>query len=122
MTQQPSLVAAIDETFEPHDFSVATLATISERIARSRSLEEFVYRESELDDLWRILDYAVKDAHWIGDARHAGRLEIIRAHVQSAHDHVAADVPAPAEAMAALRHASTEVRRLAEPAKANPSI
>jgi hypothetical protein len=44
------------------DFTTETLDRLAGRITSSRAEEEFVYREAELDDLWRIVETALTHA------------------------------------------------------------
>lgn len=38
------------------DYSRETLASLVKRLQQSRLLEELVYRETELDEVWRLID------------------------------------------------------------------
>ena len=49
----------IDDTAEIEDLSPATLAAMAERLRHSVSAEHCVYRETELDQLWRLADVAI---------------------------------------------------------------
>lgn len=87
------------------DFSPATLAALIEALERSTTREHFVYREAELDDLWRVLDTALRAAR--RDTRErarADRLARLQAIAVEAHDLVGSD-ERPREAAARLRAA-----------------
>ncbi|RWA53263.1 hypothetical protein AU476_14485 [Cupriavidus sp. UYMSc13B] len=75
------------------DYSAATLSSICERMAVSREVEHMIYRESELDEVWRLLDADVANA--ARDRRSAQqlqrRLEAMRSLVIEAHDLVGND-------------------------------
>jgi hypothetical protein len=45
----------LDSVHPINDLSLRTLIDLSERIARSTSEEHLVYRESEIDEVWRLL-------------------------------------------------------------------
>ena len=94
-----------DEIHPVEDYLPETLATLSDALERSTSREHFIYREAELDDLWRVLDTALGEAR--RDSRAAARveqLEQLRALTMRAHDLVGSDEQ-PREAAAVLRTA-----------------
>ena len=83
------------------DHSDNTILAMSEIIARSTSREHFVYREAELDDLWRLVHTALEQAR---DDTRRGRdvqdLAKLLAVVAEAHDLVGRDE----DPQAAARH------------------
>ena len=99
----------LDDMCPIEDYSPETLAMLSDALDRSTSREHFIYREAELDDLWRLLDTALSEARRDSRAgERATQLEQLRALTMRAHDLVGSD-ERPHEAAAVLRTA-IEVR------------
>ena len=71
----------LDQLHPIEDLSRRTLMELSERIARSRTEEQFVYRECEIDELWRLL----------GPAHAEDDNAALRAGVMEVHDLVGVD-------------------------------
>ena len=71
----------LDQLHPIEDLSRRTLMELSERIARSRTEEQFVYRECEIDEVWRLL----------GPAHAPGDNVALRAAVMEVHDLVGVD-------------------------------
>lgn len=93
----------LDSILPVESMSDLVIQTLVDRIQRSRTEEQFIYRESELDELWRLLDVAVREG--IHDGTHGEeQLRQIRDAVHRAHDLVGMDGK-PLEAAAALREA-----------------
>jgi hypothetical protein len=46
------------------DYSRATLRSLAARLQESRTLEELVYREAELGELWSLVDGDLQMARW----------------------------------------------------------
>jgi len=82
-----SKVDDLDGLHPIDDFSRETLRRLIARIERSFSDEQLIYREAELDEVWRLLDGAVAER-----VRHQGfggvqeSLESLRSTVMEAHD------------------------------------
>jgi hypothetical protein len=94
-----------DDICPVEDFSAATLSALIDALERSTTREHFVYREAELDDLWRVVDTALRAARRdTREREHALRLEELQAIAVEAHDLVGAD-ERPLEAAARLRAA-----------------
>ena len=94
-----------DDVCPVEDFSSATLAALIDALERSTTREHCVYREAELDDLWRVVDTALRAAR--RDTRERERmlrLEELQTIAVEAHDLVGAD-ERPLEAAARLRTA-----------------
>jgi hypothetical protein len=94
-----------DDICPVEDYSPATLTTLADALERSTTREHFVYREAELDDLWRVVDTALRAAR--RDTRERGRadrLQRLQGIAEKAHDLVGAD-ERPHEAAAHLRTA-----------------
>ncbi|WP_322060634.1 hypothetical protein [Paraburkholderia sp. J63] len=74
------------------DYSAATLRGLAERIGLSSEVEHMIYRESELDEVWRLLDADVAGAsrNGLGDAP-LQRLLTLRELVIEAHDLIGND-------------------------------
>ena len=88
------------------DFSRETLRNLIAHLDASTEFEHFIYRESELDSLWRLLEIAVAHGGTSADEPARSRLEQMLAAAQRAHDLVAAE--RPSEAAACLRHLLAE--------------
>ena len=70
-----------------HDFSPDTLLSLVERIESSSGFQHFIFREAELDDLWRQVERAL--VHAQSDAnehRDVARLQTLLECVEAAHD------------------------------------
>jgi hypothetical protein len=52
-----------------------TLNLVASRVEASHSAEQFVYRESELDEVWRLADITLADAQARGKADHRPEIE-----------------------------------------------
>jgi hypothetical protein len=75
------MIMNLDELHSVEDLSKATLLALSDRIARSTSEEQFIYRECEIDELWRLL----------GPAHAPSDNVALRAAVMEVHDLVGVD-------------------------------
>jgi hypothetical protein len=91
----------IDTVIPVEAVSDLVIQTLIDRIQRSTTFEQFIYRENELDELWRLLDIALRAGEPIG-SRKTPELERLRDAVHRAHDLVGMDGK-PAEAAATLR-------------------
>jgi hypothetical protein len=82
--------AAVLDTIETvTDYSRGTLETLSGRIAQSSGYEQLVYREVELDEVWRLLEASIAEARRIGGtAAEIVQLETLRDATMEAHDMV----------------------------------
>ena len=99
----------VDEQFNPDqahpidDFTTETLDRLVGRITSSRAEEEFVYREAEMDDLWRIVETALTQAERdrlpATELDHLSGLlrDVRRAHDLVGHGHPEADPDAAAQ-------------------------
>jgi hypothetical protein len=87
------------------DYSRATLASLAKRLQQSRALEELVYRESELDEVWRLIDMdrlaMIRKAGETAESRALARLQ---EGIHHTHDIVGdqCDGPAAARHLSAL--------------------
>ena len=75
----------LDEIHDIDDWSQITIWSLIDRILRSDGFSHSIYRETELDELWRILDIASATAVREGDAD-APRLLQLKATAMQAHD------------------------------------
>ena len=93
----------LDEILPVENFSDLTIQMLADRMQRSTTFEHFVYRESEMDELWRLLDIAVRSGDPDG-LRDEEKLRSMRSIVHKAHDLVGMDGK-PKEAAEVLREA-----------------
>ncbi len=93
----------LDSIFPVDNMSDLTIQTLVDRIQRSTTDEQFIYRETELDELWRLVDMAQRQGDPEG-RRDAEQLQSMRDMVHRAHDLVGMEGK-PVEAAAALREA-----------------
>jgi hypothetical protein len=91
---------ALDEIALVKDFSDLTFHALADRMARSSTQAHQIYRECEMDELWRILDIAATTAEREGLSE-AFRLKDKARLVHIAHDLVgdAGDFQGAAEAL-----------------------
>lgn len=95
----------LDDIIAVENFSDLTIQVLIDRLARTKSTEQCIYRESELDELWRLIDIALR----AGDPdklRDTETLRRMRDAVHKAHDLVGMENQ-PKEAAEALRAALT---------------
>ncbi len=77
------------------DFSNETLENIVEHLEVSTQFDHFVYRESELDSICRLVEMAIKETP-SSDVHASKRLVEVLDAAQAAHDLVADEKPAEA--------------------------
>jgi hypothetical protein len=77
----------IDQMHDVDDTSSETLARLCALIAASHSDEHLVYREIEIDELWRLLSIAKK----LASGAERGRIEAAMAVVMRVHDLIGID-------------------------------
>ncbi len=93
----------LDSIYPVDNMSDLTIQTLVDRIERSTKEEQFIYRETELDELWRLIDIAEKTGDPEG-MRSKEQLHQMRNAIHRAHDLVGMDSK-PLEAAEALREA-----------------
>jgi hypothetical protein len=93
----------LDDVMPIENFSDLTIQTLADRLQRSTTAEHHIYRESELDELWRLLDIATRNKDPDG-LRNSEWLAGMRSAVHRAHDLVGME-GRPKEAAEALRQA-----------------
>lgn len=87
MTNVSSLSRSIDTMVEITDTLPDTLSAAATRIAASTAQEHFVYRESELDELWRLADMDYSKARRTSPrAPETKRLQDLADLIHRAHD------------------------------------
>ena len=91
----------LDDILPVENFSDLTIQTLADRLQRTRTAEQCIYRESELDEVWRLIDIAVRSGDPDG-LRDNETLRMMRDAVHRAHDLVGMESK-PVEAAAALR-------------------
>lgn len=94
-----------DQVNEIEDLSDDTINSLVQRIERSNAVEQLIYRESEIDELWRLLG-GVNPAANVAEANGANpeRIRALRAVIMEVHDLIGVDEN-PAAAAAKLRAA-----------------
>jgi len=93
------MTMSLDEIHDVDDHSEITVKAMIERLRRSRTEEHYIYRETELDEMWRIIDIALRRAELGADQR--VKLAELRSAVERAHDLVGVDLQ-PLQAAAVL--------------------
>ncbi len=102
-THQVPVHGEIDQANFVPDFSEPCLAQIIKRLELSHTMEQLIYREAELDEVWRLVDGALRDIRRQNTtAEVAGILEQLLQAVGKAHDYVGVDDD-PAAAASELR-------------------
>jgi TPP-dependent pyruvate/acetoin dehydrogenase alpha subunit len=81
----------IDHAQSIDDFAPQTLRALSERIRRSTSEEQLVYREAEIDEVWRLIDIALDLARQELRNEDAARLEQLKTLAWEVHDLIGND-------------------------------
>jgi hypothetical protein len=72
------------------DYSPVTLQMLADTIAKSRGAEQLIYRECELDELWRLLDIEI-EALQRDASPSVVQLNRLRDDVMKAHDLIGID-------------------------------
>ncbi len=79
------------------DYSPATLRAVVVQLEGSTSVDHLIYRESELDALWSLLELELRSAQQHGsDTHQVHQLQRLCDAAKAAHDCVAAEDPAAA--------------------------
>lgn len=80
---------SVDDIYIIEDYSPHTLAQLIERVEKSNAFEHMIYRESELDEVWRLLDGDIAMAARSGaNSAQVQRLTALRALIIEAHDFI----------------------------------
>ena len=74
------------------DFSNETLHNIVEHLDASEQFDHFIYRESELDGVCRLVEMAIKETP-ASDTHATARLQLVLSAARDAHDLVADEKP-----------------------------
>ena len=82
-----------DHLVPVEDFSEATLRNLVAHLEQSTTFEQFVYRESELDEVCRLVDDALQGGHGRADERQRARWQTIFDAAREAHDLVGNEEP-----------------------------
>lgn len=98
MPQMQEKSVDLDDIHDVDDYSGATLGAMIDRLERSTTGEQFIYRETELDEMWRLVDIRLIQAG--GEERAA--LLVLREAIMRAHDLVGMEGK-PMEAARLLR-------------------
>lgn len=83
----------VDDIHSIEDYSPETLRELIRRIESSRTLEHMIYRESELDEIWRLLDNDIVAAatRQGSNAPEVQNLIALRGLIVEAHDFIGHD-------------------------------
>lgn len=84
------LFCVLDDIHDIDDWSQITVWALIDRIRKSSSFEHAIYRETEIDELWRNLDIASATAVREGRPEAAGLLHL-KAVAMAAHDLIGVD-------------------------------
>lgn len=94
-----------NEICDIQDYSAVTLAAEVDRLLASNAPEHFIYRECELDEIWRLIDLDISSLRASsGPPAEVARLERLRGIIMQAHDlvGVAGDPAAAAQQLRPL--------------------
>jgi len=72
----------LDEIHDIDDYAPITLRAMIDRLERSTTEEQFIYRETELDEMWRVVDIRLIQA----EGREHQDLLTLKAAIMRAHD------------------------------------
>jgi len=82
-----------DHLVPVEDFSEETLRNIVAHLEASTTFEQFVYRESELDEVCRLVDDALQGGRGRVDEQQRARWQLIFDAARDAHDLVGVEEP-----------------------------
>ena len=91
-----SIIGDVDSTVDLVDYRADTLLRTAQRIGASKTTEQMIYREAELDEVWRLID--MDRAQAPADSPRHGELGRLLELVRRAHDLVGQDEDASAAA------------------------
>jgi hypothetical protein len=80
------------------DFSDETLRNIVGHLEQSTTFEHFIYRESELDEVCRLVDQALQGSQGRASEQHRARWQVVFDAARDAHDLVGVEEPERAAA------------------------
>lgn len=91
----------LDDIHAVDDLSELALQAMVDRLERSTTAEQFIYRETELDEMWRLVDIRLMNAQ---RDQHPDRMLFakVKAGIMEAHDLVGMESE-PVKAAVALR-------------------
>jgi len=82
----------VNDIHSIEDYSPQTLRDLIGRVERSSTFEHMIYRESELDEVWRLLDGDILSAERRGsNAPELKNLVALRKLIVDAHDFIGND-------------------------------
>ncbi|MGF6673820.1 hypothetical protein [Paraburkholderia tuberum] len=82
----------VDDIHSIEDYSPQTLRELIGRVEKSSTFEHMIYRESELDEVWRVLDSDIGAAERKGsNAPELATLVALRKLIVEAHDFIGND-------------------------------
>lgn len=77
----------VDDIYVIEDYSPQTLRALAARVEKSTAFEQLIYRESELDEVWRLIDGDLAIAASAGaQSPQVQRLAALRELIVDAHD------------------------------------
>ncbi|WP_017934581.1 hypothetical protein [Nocardioides sp. Iso805N] len=78
--------SARNRIYQVTELAPATLLEIAERLDEATSFEDQIYRESEIDALWTLVDIQVRQAELAGDPSGLARWRSLHSRLWEAHD------------------------------------
>ncbi|CAB3795567.1 hypothetical protein [Paraburkholderia fynbosensis] len=82
----------VDDVHTIEDYSPQTLRELIGRVEKSRTFEQMIYRESELDEVWRLLDSDILTTERKGsNVPELENLVALRKMIVEAHDFIGND-------------------------------
>jgi hypothetical protein len=82
----------IDSAHVIPDISRPVMLQLIERVKKSRTDEQLIYREAEVDEVWFLLDAAIAEMQWAGGkSAEIAQLEAFKAAIMEIHDLIAVD-------------------------------
>ncbi|WP_233810221.1 hypothetical protein [Paraburkholderia sp. HP33-1] len=82
----------VDDIHTIEDYLPQTLRELIERVEKSSTFEQMIYRESEMDEVWRLLDNDIAaSARQGSNTREVRNLVALRKLIVEAHDFIGND-------------------------------
>lgn len=82
----PDIGSVRNRIYQVTDLDPATLLEIAARLDLATSFADQIYRESEIDALWTLVDIRLREAGLAGDSGALERWQSLHARLWAAHD------------------------------------